>query len=85
MDTQVDSKAEHQIVRQACGLYPLAEWCLIKASGNDVFSFLQSQTTNDVLKIDLDQGQNSAVVDRQARLKGGAITIQRRVRGGSAY
>ena len=68
MDTQVDSKAEHQKVRQACGLYPLTEWCLIKASGQDVFSFLQSQTTNDILKIDLDQGQNSAVVDRQARL-----------------
>ncbi len=68
MDTQVDSKAEHQKVRQACGLYPLADWCLVKASGKDVFSFLQSQTTNDVLQIEIHEGQNSAVVTRQARL-----------------
>jgi folate-binding protein YgfZ len=68
MDTQVDSKAEHQKVRLACGLYPLTEWCLIRAHGKDVFSFLQSQTTNDVFQIDLGQGQNSAIVDRQARL-----------------
>ena len=56
MDTQVESKAEHRKVRQACGLYPLTDWCLIKATGKDVFSFLQSQTTNDVLQIDVHQG-----------------------------
>ena len=55
-------------VRNHCGYFPLEDWCLISAKGKETFSFLQSQTTNDVLQMQVGQGQNSAVTDRQARL-----------------
>jgi folate-binding protein YgfZ len=55
-------------VRNHCGYFPLEDWCLISAKGKETFSFLQSQTTNDVLQMQIGQGQNSAVTDRQARL-----------------
>jgi folate-binding protein YgfZ len=55
-------------VRNNCGYFPLEDWCLISAKGKETFSFLQSQTTNDVLQMQIGQGQNSAVTDRQARL-----------------
>jgi folate-binding protein YgfZ len=55
-------------VRKHCGYFPLEDWCLISTKGKETFSFLQSQTTNDVLQMQIGQGQNSAVTDRQARL-----------------
>ena len=55
-------------VRNHCGYFTLEDWCLISAKGKETFSFLQSQTTNDVLQMQVGQGQNSAVTDRQARL-----------------
>lgn len=55
-------------VRNHCGYFSLEDWCLISAKGKETFSFLQSQTTNDVLQMQIGQGQNSAVTDRQARL-----------------
>jgi folate-binding protein YgfZ len=55
-------------VRNHCGYFPVEDWCLISARGKETFSFLQSQTTNDVLQMQVGQGQNSAVTDRQARL-----------------
>lgn len=59
---------EVEQVRNHCGYFPLEDWCLISAKGEETFSFLQSQTTNDVLQLQIGQGQNSAVTDRQARL-----------------
>ncbi len=55
-------------VRNHCGYFPLEDWCVISAKGKETFTFLQSQTTNDVLQLQIGQGQNSAVTDRQARL-----------------
>ena len=55
-------------VRNHCGYFSLEDWCVISAKGKETFSFLQSQTTNDVLQLQTGQGQNSAVTDRQARL-----------------
>jgi len=55
-------------VRNHCGYFPLEDWCVISAKGKETFTFLQSQTTNDVLQLQVGQGQNSAVTDRQARL-----------------
>ncbi len=55
-------------VRNHCGYFLLENWAVISAKGKETFSFLQSQTTNDVLQIQPGQGQNSAVTDRQARL-----------------
>lgn len=62
LQTEIDQ------VRNQCGYFLLDDWCLISAKGKDTFSFLQTQTTNDTLKLSLGQGQNSAITDRQARL-----------------
>ena len=62
LQTEVDQ------VRNHCGYFPLDDWCLISAKGKDTFSFLQTQTTNNVLQVQVGQGQNSAITDRQARL-----------------
>ena len=61
-------QTEVEQVRNHCGYFPLEDWCLISAKGKETFSFLQSQTTNDALQMQIGQGQNSAVTDRQARL-----------------
>ena len=61
-------QTEVEQVRNHCGYFPLEDWCLISAKGKETFSFLQSQTTNDILQMQVGQGQNSAVTDRQARL-----------------
>ena len=61
-------QTEVEQVRNQCGYFILEDWCLISAKGQDTFSFLQTQTTNDVLQLEAGQGQNSAITDRQARL-----------------
>ena len=43
-------------------------WSILNASGKETFSFLQTQTTNDALQLEVGHGQASAVTDRQARL-----------------
>lgn len=55
-------------VRNHCGYFLLEDWCVISAKGKETFSFLQTQSTNDVLQIQIGQGQNNAITDRQARL-----------------
>ncbi|MBT3923164.1 MAG: tetratricopeptide repeat protein [Nitrospina sp.] len=55
-------------VRNHCGYFLLEDWCIISAKGKETFSFLQTQSTNDVLQIQIGQGQNNAITDRQARL-----------------
>ena len=62
LQTEVDQ------VRNHCGYFLLENWCIISAKGKETFSFLQTQTTNDVLQIQLGQGQYNAITDRQARL-----------------
>ena len=42
----------------------------MEAAGKDTFSFLQSQTTNDVLNLAIGAGLGNALVDRKARLLG---------------
>ena len=61
-------QTEVEQVRNHCGYFLLEDGCLISAKGKDTFSFLQSQTTNDVLPLRVGQGQNNAITDRQARL-----------------
>ncbi len=55
-------------VRQGCGRFLLDDYRLFAITGEDVFSFLQTQTTNDVLLLENGQGQDSAIVDRKGRL-----------------
>ncbi len=68
METTIDIQAEHKRVREHCGVFPLDSWSLVQATGEDIFTYFQSQTTNDILQLAMGQGQNSAVVDRKARL-----------------
>ena len=55
-------------VRQNCGYFFIDGWSILTANGKETFSFLQTQTTNDALQLEVGQGQASAVTDRQARL-----------------
>lgn len=55
-------------IRNQCGYFLLDDWCIISVKGKETFTFLQTQTTNDVLQIQIGQGQNNAITDRQARL-----------------
>jgi len=68
METTIDIKTEHKKVREHCGIFPLDSWNLVQAVGKDIFTYFQTQTTNDVLQLEKGRGQNSAIVDRQARL-----------------
>ena len=61
---------EHQQAREGCVFFPLEDFCLVEAKGKDTFSFLQSQTTNDVLNLAVGAGLGNALVDRKARLLG---------------
>jgi folate-binding protein YgfZ len=61
---------EHQQAREGCVYFPLEDFCLVEAKGKDTFSFLQSQTTNDVLNLAIGAGLGNALVDRKARLLG---------------
>ena len=61
---------EHQQAREGCVYFPLEDFCLVEAKGKDTFSFLQSQTTNDVLNLAVGAGLGNALVDRKARLLG---------------
>jgi len=68
METTVDIKEEHKKVREHCGFFPLDSWNLVQTVGKDIFTYFQTQTTNDILQLAEGQGQNSAIVDRKARL-----------------
>lgn len=61
---------EHQQAREGCVYFPLDDFCLVEAKGKDTFSFLQSQTTNDVVNLAVGSGLGNALVDRKARLLG---------------
>ena len=54
---------EHQQAREGCVYFPLEDFCLVEAAGKDTFSFLQSQTTNDVVNLKTGAGLNNALVD----------------------
>ena len=55
-------------VRKNCGYLFMDGWSILTASGKETFSFLQTQTTNDALQLEVGHGQATAVTDRQARL-----------------
>jgi len=60
--------SEYKQAREGCVYFILDDWCLLEAAGKDIFSFLQSQTTNDVLNLAIGAGLSNALVDRKARL-----------------
>jgi len=68
MDTTSSLISEHRQVRQHSGYFLLDDWCLVAASGKETLSFLQSQTTNDVLSLEVGSGIDNAITDRKAKL-----------------
>ena len=59
---------EHKQAREHCVYFPLDDWRLIGAQGGDTFQFLQTQTTNDCLRLKVGEGCPNAVVTRKANL-----------------
>ena len=68
METTLSSHENHRYLREKAGYFFLKDLCLISAEGSDLFSYLQTQTTNDVNELKPGQGQNNAIVDRKARV-----------------
>ena len=68
METTLSSQKNHRYLREKAGYFFLNDLCLISAKGSDLFSYLQTQTTNDVNELKIWQGQNNAIVDRKARV-----------------
>ena len=68
METTLSSQENHRYLREKAGYFFLDDWCLISAKGSDLFTYLQTQTTNDVNELKLGQGQNNAIVDRKAKV-----------------
>jgi len=59
---------EHRQLRESCGYFPVDNRCLVRAQGKETFSFLQTQVTNDVIQLKVEEGQDNALTDRKARL-----------------
>ncbi|MGV7221751.1 MAG: tetratricopeptide repeat protein [Nitrospinales bacterium] len=68
MTVTTSTEKEYKQVREDCGYFELEDYTLISATGEDALSFLQTQTTNDVLAVEIGEGQNNAITDRKARL-----------------
>jgi len=68
LETTLSSQENHRYLREKAGYFFLEDLCLISAKGSDLFSYLQTQTTNDVNELRPGQGQNNAIVDRKARV-----------------
>lgn len=68
MATLSETIDDYKLAREHCGYFPLEDWALVSAAGEDTLAYLQTQTTNDVLSLNIGQGQNNAVTDRKGRL-----------------
>ncbi|MFQ5717881.1 MAG: YgfZ/GcvT domain-containing protein, partial [Nitrospinales bacterium] len=68
MGTASHITSEFRQVREHCGWFFLPDWTLIFGQGRDIFSFLQTQTTNDVQQLAVGGGQDSAIANRKGKL-----------------
>ena len=68
METTINIEAEHKRVREHCGYIFIDNWTFVSGQGRVTFSYLQTQTTNDVNQLSVGSGQNSAIVDRKGKL-----------------
>jgi folate-binding protein YgfZ len=68
MQIAAETQEEIEQVRKNCGHFFMDGWSILSAKGKDTLPFLQTQTTNDALQLQMGQGQSSAITDRQARL-----------------
>jgi aminomethyltransferase len=56
---------EHKWVRESCGIFDVSHMGEVRASGPDVLKFLQYVTINDASKLQIGQGQYSALLNDQ--------------------
>ncbi len=68
MEIVSDITQEITQVRSHCGYFYLSNWSVVSCVGKDIFSYLQTQTTNDVEKLSAGKGQNSSICDRKGKL-----------------
>ncbi len=67
-DTSLET--EYRRVRETCGFFWMENWQIGSIEGEDAFSFLQSQTTNDCLSLKTGEGCANAIVTRKGNLRG---------------
>lgn len=69
MSATPDIAAEVHAVRTALGLWLRDDHTFVRVTGADAATWLQSQTTNDVLALKPGDGHHNAALDRQGRLQ----------------
>lgn len=67
--TTSDTLQSYQAVRQTCAWWPESEQRAIVVEGPDAGSYLQTQLTQDVLKLAVGEGALAALVDRKAHIR----------------
>ncbi len=67
--TPLSLAEEHQLTRQSGGWARLDDWQLLRVSGSDAASYLQTQLTSDVQALQPGQAQRSALTDRKGHLQ----------------
>lgn len=66
----VDSALENHLkIRTGAGFAPLPDWTLLRISGPDAGTYLQTQLTSDVLALTPGSAQRSALTDRKGLLQ----------------
>ncbi len=70
MTTKTGNEEEYRHARETCVYFWMDSWQLGSAEGNDTFSFLQTQTTNDCLALKPGGGCPNAIVTRKGNLRG---------------
>jgi len=75
--TLVTNQTPGQPVFPACALTDLAHFSLIRASGEDVRTFLQGQLTSDVRSVTPQQAQMSSYCSPKGRMLGSFLVFQR--------
>ncbi|CAI2718859.1 CAF17-like 4Fe-4S cluster assembly/insertion protein YgfZ [Nitrospina watsonii] len=68
MKATISIAEEHKQLRESCAYFLMDDWCLVSAAGSDTLDYLQTQTTNDMLKLEVGDGIDNAVTDRRAKL-----------------
>ena len=59
---------EIEAVHHAVGAWPRSDHTVLQFSGKDAGNWLQSQSTNDVMRLRSGQGMSNALLDRQGRV-----------------
>ncbi len=69
MDNTDEAAQQVRVARSSLGFWLRNDHTFVRFTGTDAASWLQSQTTNDVLALESGQGHRNAALDRQGRLQ----------------